>query len=334
MFLKIGFFILFHYPVPMPQPNIVVLDGHTLNPGDLSWDALAVLGDLTVHDRTSPGEIAERAADAEIVITNKTPLTAVTITALPALQYIGVLATGYNVVDTDAARARGIPVTNIPNYGTAAVAQLTMALLLELTSQPALHSASVRAGEWTACPDFCYWKKPLVEIDDLTLGLVGFGAIGQAVAKLAQAFGMKVIVHTRTHRDAEGIEFVNCATLFREADVVSLHCPLTNKNKGFVNANLLATMKPTAFFINTARGPLVDETALAEALNSEQISGAATDVLSVEPPNADNPLFGAMNLIITPHIGWATLAARERLMETAVVNLKAFLSGAPVNVVN
>ena len=316
------------------MPKIVILDGHTLNPGDLSWDALGALGDLTVHARTPRAQVAERAADAEILITNKTPITAEAIAALPALRYIGVLATGYNVVDTAAARARGIPVTNIPGYGTAAVAQMTLALLLELASQPALHSASVADGDWIACPDFCYWKKPLVELDGLTLGLVGFGAIGQAVAKRAQAFGMKVMVHTRTPRDAEGIEFVDRATLFREADVVSLHCPLTDENKGFVNAKLLATMKPTAFFINTARGPLVDEAALAEALNREQIAGAATDVLSVEPPPSDNPLFGAKNLIITPHIGWATRAARARLMETAAGNLKAFLEGAPVNVVN
>jgi glycerate dehydrogenase len=316
------------------MPKIVILDGHTLNPGDLSWDALSALGDLTVLARTPPAQVAERAANAEILITNKTPITAEAIAALPALRYIGVLATGYNVVDPAAARARGIPVTNIPGYGTAAVAQMTLALLLELTSQPALHSASVADGDWTACPDFCYWKKPLVELDGLTLGLVGFGAIGQAVAKLGRAFGMKVIVHTRTPRAVEGIEFVDRDTLFRKADVVSLHCPLTDKNKGFVNAELLATMKPTAFFINTARGPLVDEAALAEALNREQIAGAATDVLSVEPPPSDNPLFGAKNLIITPHIGWATRAARARLMETAAGNLKAFLEDAPVNVVN
>ena len=314
--------------------QIVVLDGHTLNPGDLSWDALAALGSLTVHDRTPPAQVVERAAKAEIIFTNKTLLRAEAINALPALRYIGVLATGYNVVDAAAASAREIPVTNIPGYGTAAVAQMTMALLLELASQPALHSASVSDGDWTDCPDFCFWKKPLVELDSLTLGLVGFGAIGQAVAKLARAFGMKVMVHTRTPRAVEGIEFVDRNTLFRKADVVSLHCPLTDKNKGFVNAELLATMKPTAFFINTARGPLVNEAALAETLNEERIAGAATDVLSVEPPAPDNPLFGAKNLIITPHIGWATQAARERLMETAVANVKAFLEGAPVDVVN
>ena len=314
--------------------QIVVLDGHTLNPGDLSWNALSALGSLTVHDRTPPAQVVERAADAEIIFTNKTLLPAEAIEALPVLRYIGVLATGYNVVDTAAARARGIPVTNIPGYGTAAVAQMTMALLLELASQPALHSASVADGGWVACPDFCYWKKPLVELDGLTVGLVGFGAIGQAVVKLARAFGMKVMVHTRTPREVEGIEFVDRGQLFREADVVSLHCQLTDKNKGFVNAELLATMKPSAFFINTARGPLVDEAALADALNREQIAGAATDVLSVEPPPADNPLFRAKNLIITPHIGWATQAARARLMDIAVENLHAYLAGTPKNVVN
>jgi len=316
------------------MPKIVILDGHTLNPGDLSWDALSALGDLTVLARTPPAQVAERAANAEILITNKTPITAEAIAALPALRYIGVLATGYNVVDTAAARARGIPVTNIPGYGTAAVAQMTLALLLELASQPALHSGSVREGDWIACPDFCYWKKPLVELDGLTLGLVGYGAIGQAVARLGRAFGMKILVHTRTAREEADTEFVDCETLFRESDVVSLHCPLTDENKGFVNADLLSQMKATAYLINTARGPLVNEAALAKALNEEQIAGAATDVLSVEPPPADNPLFGAKNLIITPHIGWATRAARERLMNIAADNLRAFLKGTPQNVVN
>ena len=319
---------------PSPMPKIVILDGHTLNPGDLSWDALHSLGELTVHNRTPPEQITERAANAEIVITNKAPLPAELINALPALQYIGVLATGYNVVDIIAARARDIPVTNIPGYGTAAVAQMTMALLLELASQPALHSGSVRKGDWVACPDFCYWKKPLVELDGLTLGLVGYGAIGQAVARLGRALGMKILVHTRTAREEADTEFVDCETLFHESDAVSLHCPLTDENLGFVNAQLLSQMKPTAFLINTARGPLVDEAALAKALNEEQIAGAATDVLSVEPPPADNPLFGAKNIIITPHIGWATRAARERLMNIAADNLRAFLKGTPQNVVN
>jgi len=318
----------------MPQPNIVVLDGHTLNPGDLSWDAIAAHGQLTVHDRTPPEQVVERTMEAEIVFTNKALLPTETIAALPSLKYIGVLATGYNVVDIAAARARDIPVTNIPGYGTESVAQMTFALILELTQQPALHDASVHAGDWTACPDFCYWKKPLVELDGLMLGLVGYGAIGQAVARLGRAFGMKILVHTRTVREEADTEFVDCETVFRESDVVSLHCPLNDENQGFVNANLLSQMKPTAFMVNTARGPLVDEAALAKALNEEQIAGAATDVLSVEPPSADNPLFGAKNLIITPHIGWATRAARERLMNIAADNLRAFLNGTPQNVVN
>jgi glycerate dehydrogenase len=314
--------------------KIVVLDGHTLNPGDITWDNLAALGELTVYDRTPPEGVTERIGNAEIVFTNKSLLPAEAIKALPSLQYIGVLATGYNVVDIDAAREQSISVTNIPAYGTASVAQMTFALILELTQQPALHDASVHAGDWTECPDFCYWKKPLIELDGLTLGLVGYGEIGQAVARLGRAFGMKILVHTRTAGEEPDTQFVDCETVFRKSDVVSLHCPLTYENQGFVNAELLSQMKPTAFLVNTARGPLVDEAALAKALNEEQIAGAATDVLSVEPPPADNPLFGAKNLIITPHIGWATRAARERLMNIAADNLRAFLDGTPQNVVN
>jgi glycerate dehydrogenase len=316
------------------KPKIVILDGHTLNPGDLNWNAIGEMGELTVYDRTAPEQLAEHAAEAEIVFTNKTILNSEAINALPDLKYIGVLATGYNVVDITAARARDIPVTNIPGYGTESVAQMTFALILELTQQTALHDASVHAGDWTACPDFCYWEKPLVELDGLTLGLVGYGAIGQAVARLGRAFGMKILVHTRTVREEADAQFVDCETIFAEADVVSLHCPLTDENQGFVNAQLLSQMKPTALLVNTARGPLVDEAALANALNERQIAGAATDVLSVEPPPADNPLFSAKNLIITPHIGWATRAARERLMNIAADNLRAFLNGTPQNVVN
>ncbi len=316
------------------KPNIVVLDGHTLNPGDLNWDGLSKMGKLTVFDRTSPEQVTERAMMAEIVFTNKTPLTAEAINTLPALKYIGVLATGYNVVNIAAARTRDIPVTNIPGYGTESVTQLTFALILELALQPALHSASVHAGEWSNCPDFCYWKKPLVELKGLTLGVVGYGAIGQAVARLGRAFGMKILVHTRTTKETKETEFVDCQTVFTESDVVSLHCPLTDENQGFVNAKLLSQMKSTAYLINTARGPLINEKDLAKALNEEQIAGAATDVLSVEPPSKDNPLLTAKNLIITPHIGWATRAARERLMKIATDNLRAFLKGTPRNVVN
>ena len=316
------------------MPKIVILDGHTLNPGDLSWDPFRALGELTVHDRTLPKQIEDRSADATILITNKTPITAETITALPELRYIGVLATGFNVVDTSAAAERGIPVTNIPGYGTESVAQMTFALILELASQPALHNTSVRVGDWSACPDICYWQKPLVELHGLTLGLVGYGAIGRAVARIGRAFGMKILVHTRTPREEADTQFVDRETLFREADVVSLHCPLTDENNGFVNAALLEQMKPNAFLINTGRGPLVNESDLAAALAANRIAGAATDVLSVEPPPADNPLLSSPNLIITPHIGWATRAARARLMEIAVENLRCFLAGTPQNVVN
>ena len=316
------------------KPNIVVLDGHTLNPGDLNWDGLSEMGELTVYDRTSPEQVTERAMMAEIVFTNKTLLTAEAINTLPALKYIGVLATGYNVVNIAVARTRDIPVTNIPGYGTESVTQLTFALILELALQPALHSASVHAGEWSDCPDFCYWKKPLIELDGLTLGVVGYGAIGQAIARLGRAFGMKILVHTRTVKETKETEFVDCQTVFTESDVVSLHCPLTDENQGFVNAKLLSQMKSTAYLINTARGPLINEKDLAKALNEEQIAGAATDVLSVEPPSKDNPLLTAKNLIITPHIGWATRAARERLMKIATDNLCAFLKGTPQNVVN
>jgi len=292
------------------------------------------LGDLTVHNRTTAAEVTERAVRAEVVFTNKSLVPAAAIEALPELRYIGVLATGYNVVDTAAAAERGIAVTNIPGYGTESVAQMTFALILELALQPALHNASVRAGDWSACPDFCYWQKPLVELHGLTLGLVGYGAIGRAVARIGRAFGMKILVHTRTLRDEAATQFVDRETLFREADFISLHCPLTNENEDFVNANLLEQMKPSAFLINTGRGPLVNEPDLAAALAANRIAGAATDVLSTEPPAADNPLLNAPNLIITPHIGWATRAARARLMEIAVENLRAFLAGTPQNVVN
>ena len=314
--------------------NIVVLDGHTLNPGDLSWDALRALGTCSIHDRTAPDQIAPRARDAEILITNKTVLSRDTILQLPKLRFIGVLATGFNVVDTAAARERGVSVCNVPGYGTKSVAQLVMALLLELVHRTGHHAETVRAGRWSQSPDFCYWDYPLIELDGLTLGIVGYGRIGEAVAQVARAFGMKIIAQSRTPKKNEGVTFVELDTLFREADIISLHCPLTPENKGLVNAARLALMKPTAFLINTARGPLINEPELAAALNSGRIAGAALDVLSVEPPPADHPLFTARNCILTPHIAWATRAARARLMETAVANLKAFLAGHPQNVVN
>jgi glycerate dehydrogenase len=314
--------------------NIVVLDGHTLNPGDLSWEALRALGICTLHDRTTPGEVVPRARDAEILFTNKTVLSRETILQLPKLRFIGVLATGFNVVDTTAARERGVPVCNVPAYGTKSVAQLVMALILELAHRTGHHAESVRTGRWSRSPDFCYWDHPLVELDGLTLGIVGYGRIGEAVAQVARAFGMKILAQSRSPKKAENVTFVELDTLLRESDIVSLHCPLTPENKGMINTTRLALMKPTAFLINTARGPLVDEPALAAALAGGQIAGAALDVLAIEPPPANHLLFTAPNCLITPHIAWATRAARQRLMETTVANLAAFLAGRPQNVVN
>jgi len=316
--------------------KIVILDGFTLNPGDLSWDGLKSLGDCEIYDRTSPDEVVKRAADAELVLTNKTVLTREQINRLPKLKYIGVLATGYNIVDVAAARERGVPVTNVPTYGTRSVAQMTFALLLELTQHVGYHAQTVDEGRWARSPDFCYWDYPLMELDGLTMGIVGFGRIGRTVADLAVAFGMKVLVHSRTisQEKSQNIDFVDLSRLFRTADVVSLHCPLTTETKHLVNAERLSSMKPTAFLLNTSRGPLIDEPALAKALNSDQIAGAAVDVLEAEPPRADNPLFTAKNCLITPHIAWATRSARARLMATAVANAKAFLDGKLQNVVN
>jgi len=319
----------------MSRPSaIVVLDGYTLNPGDLDWSALAALGSLTVHDRTPPALVSERACGAQILLTNKTPLTRAVIESLPDLKYIGVLATGYNVVDTMAAKERGIPVTNVPGYGTAAVAQHVFALLLELTQRTGLHSDSVRAGDWSRSADWCYWRTPLVELAGLTLGIVGWGAIGQAVARIARAFGMNVIAATRTPRTEDGVAFTSVDELFRQADVVSLHCPLTPETQGIVNAGRLAGMKPTAFLINTGRGPLIVEAELAAALRAGCIAGAALDVLSTEPPAAENPLLTAPRCLITPHLAWAARASRQRLMDAVVENVRAFLAGVPENVVN
>jgi glycerate dehydrogenase len=316
--------------------RIIVLDGHTLNPGDLSWDAFATLGELTVHERTPEAEIIPRAAGAEILLTNKTPLSSATIGQLPALRYIGVLATGYNVVDADAAAARGIPVTNVPEYGTASVVQLVFAHILNFCNHAAEHGASVRAGAWSRSPDFCFWEHPLVELSGLTLGIVGSGRIGLAVARVAEAFGMRVLVSGRPGRkqEAGGFPRTDLQTLFRESDVVSLHCPLTDETRGLVNRERIRLMKPNAFLINTSRGPLVVEADLAEALNDGTIAGAGLDVLSTEPPSPDNPLLTARNCCVTPHIAWATLDARRRLMQTASENLRGFLDGNRIHVVN
>jgi glycerate dehydrogenase len=315
--------------------HIIILDGHTLNPGDLSWSALESLGSCTIHDRTPPELVVERAREAEILFTNKVVLGRAELVQMPRLRYIGVLATGYNVVDVAAARELGIVVSNIPTYGTRSVAQMTFALLLELTQHVGHHAQTVRDGRWTQSEDFCYWDFPLVELEGLTLGLVGFGRIGRAVAEVALAFGMKVIAHDAFAPAAAvtGVAMVDIEALFRQSDVVSLHCPLTADNKGLVNSARLNLMKPSAFLINTSRGPLVNEADLAAALNAGRIAGAGLDVLAVEPPLADNPLLTAKNCLITPHIAWATVAARRRLMGIAVDNLRAFLAGAPTNTV-
>lgn len=314
--------------------KIVVLDGHTLNPGDLDWDGFARLGELAVHERSTPDEVIERARGAEVAITNKAVLDRATLAALPELRYIGVTATGCNIVDVDAAREKGVVVTNVPEYGTESVAQAAFALLLELTNRAGLHGERVREGAWTKSPDFCAPQAPLVELDGLTMGIVGYGAIGRAVARRARAFGMDVIACTEPPQEAEDVRFVDLDALFREADVVSLHCPLTPETDGLVNAERIALMKPAAFLVNTARGPLIDERALADALNEGRIAGAALDVLSVEPPPAGNPLLSANNCAVTPHIAWATRASRERLMNSAAANLAAYLRGQPTNVVS
>jgi glycerate dehydrogenase len=317
--------------------RMVVLDGYTLNPGDNPWDALARLGKLTVYDRTPAEHIVPRAQSAAIVLTNKTPLSAATLAQLPALRFIAVLATGYNVVDVAAARARGIPVSNVPEYGTDSVAQHVFALVLELCQRVGDHNAAVHAGEWSTTPDFCFWKASPIELAGLTMGIVGFGRIGRRVGELAHAFGMRVLAAGGSRREPPAYQpFAWCTIpeLFSEADVVSLHCPLTADNAAFVNRALLARMKSTAFLINTARGGLVDETALAHALESGVLAGAAVDVVSQESIRPGNPLLAARNCLITPHMAWGSLAARRRLMAAAVQNVEAFLAGQPINVVN
>jgi len=318
----------------MNQMNIVVLDGYALNPGDLSWAPLQSLGHCEIYERTPVEMVVQRAVNAEIVFTNKTLLTRSAIAQLPKLQYIGVLATGYNVVDIQAARERQIPVTNVPVYGTQSVAQQVFALLLELTRQVGLHASGVRAGRWSHQADFCYWDKPMIALESLTMGIVGLGTIGQTVARLAQAFGMSVLGYQRTPKPIAGVTWVDLDNLFRQSDVISLHCPLTPETQQLVNAQSLALMKPSAFLINTSRGPLVDEDALAQALQSGQIAGAGLDVLTVEPPKPDNPLFNLQNCFITPHHAWATQTARQTLLDIVVANLQAFLKGNSQNVVN
>lgn len=317
--------------------KIVVLDGYGMNPGDLSWDELKKWGNVTVYDRTAPSEIIERSTDTEILITNKTIIDRNVIEKLPRLCYIGVLATGYNVVDTVAAREKGITVTNIPAYSTDSVAQMVFSLLLAITNRVEHYTAHNRAGRWSHNVDFCYWDTPLSELAGKSFGIVGFGNIGSKVAGIALAFGMKVMAMTsKTQaslpngvKKAESLEH-----LLRTCDVLSLHCPLTDTTKHMINASTLAMMKPTSILINTGRGPLVDESALADALNNGLIRGAGVDVLSCEPPTIDNPLLSASNCYTTPHIGWATIEARQRLMDIAVANVANFIEGNPTNVVN
>jgi glycerate dehydrogenase len=317
--------------------KIVVLDGYALNPGDLSWNKLQDLGDLTVYDRTSAEKVHERAKDAAIVLTNKTPVTSEIINALPSLRYIGVLATGYNVVDVDAAKKKGILVTNVPAYGSKSVAQLTFALLLELCHHVQRHSDAVMEGKWSRSADWSFWNYPLMELAGKTIGIIGFGTIGQQVADIASAFGMNIIAFSRTKTNQtsrNNFRWVTLDQLLSDADVISIHCPLTPETKGMINSSTLKRMKPSAFLLNTSRGPLIVEKDLADALNSDVIAGAGIDVLSVEPPPAGNPLIKAKNCLITPHIAWATIEARARLMNGVVENVAAFLLGKPMNVVN
>lgn len=316
--------------------NIVVIDGGTLNPGDLDWDELRTLGKCDVYDVTPPEQVLERCKDAEIIITNKVVLDRQVINSLPELKYIGVTATGYNVVDVAAAKEKDIPVANVPIYGTQSVAQMVFAHLLELTQHVGYHSGTVHEGRWAACPDFCYWDRPLIELEGLTMGVVGYGRIGQATAKLARAFGMNVIAYdayANKMTDLD-VQFVELDELFAKSDVITLHCPLTPENEGMVNTQRLALMKKSAFLINTSRGQLVNEQDLTDALNAGQIAGAGLDVLNSEPPSPDNPLLKADNCYITPHIAWATRSARQRLLVTSTENVKAFLNGNTENVVN
>lgn len=317
--------------------QIVVLDGYTLNPGDLSWEALHRLGKVTVYDRTPAENLLGRVGDAEVVLTNKTPLRKEILEQLPGLKYIGVLATGYDVVDVRAAAERGIVVTNVPSYGTDSVAQFVFALILEIAHRTGLHSDSVHRGDWGAQPDFCYWRSPLMELTGKTLGVVGLGRIGQRTAELAAAFGMQVKAYSRrwAERPPEpGITWCSLEELLQTADVVSLHCPLTDETRGLIDRERLARMKPGAYLINTSRGALVVEEDLAEALRSGRLSGAALDVLSQEPPTAGSPLLGVPNCILTPHIAWATVEARSRLLDQAVTNVERFLAGSPIHVVS
>jgi glycerate dehydrogenase len=315
--------------------KIVLLDAHTANPGDVSWEPLEAIAPCEIYPRTPLAETVARCADAGIVITNKAVLNRDIIAALPKLKYIGVTATGYNIVDVAAAKEHGITVTNVPGYSSPAVAQLVFALLLELTNHVGHHAQTVSAGRWEKSPDFCYWDHPIIELSGRTLGIIGYGDIGSAVARIAVAFGMKVLASKREWKSPppEGVTAASIDEIFAQSDAISLHCPLTDATKYLVCDRTLALMKPSAFLINTGRGPLIDEAALARALNENRIAGAGLDVLSVEPPKDGNPLISAKNCLITPHIGWASHAARLRLIDLTAANLTAFLAGKPTNVV-
>lgn len=314
--------------------KIVVLDGYSLNPGDLSWERLKELGSVEIYERTHEDEIEERVGDCEIVITNKTPITRELLEKKPGIKYVGVLATGYNVVDIEAAKDNGVVVTNIPTYGTQAVAQYVFALLLELCHRIAHHDQRVKEGAWSSAKDFCFWDYPLTELAGKTMGLIGYGRIGRATGRIAKAFGMEVLVYDLKKSDEEGVEFVDLENLYRRSHVVSLHCPLTEDNIRMIDRESIGRMKEGVLLINTSRGPLIDEEDLAEALNNKRVGGAALDVLAEEPAREDNPLMKADNCIITPHIAWAPKEARERLLNTAVDNLEGYLAGRVQNKVS
>ncbi len=318
--------------------KIIVLDGYTENPGDLSWDALAALGELTVYERTpdDDAEIARRIGDAEMLYTNKTPIRRAVLEQCPALRFIGVLATGYNVVDCDCARERGIPVCNVPAYGTASVSQFSIALLLEVCHHIGHHDATVHAGRWAECPDFCYWDYPLMELEGRTMGIIGFGRIGQAEGRVAKALGMKILACDPCPQDSGRAiaDYVDLDTLLAESDVITLHCNLTPENTGLICRDTIARMKDGAILINNARGQLIVEEDVAQALNCGKLAAAALDVVSTEPIRPDNPLLKARNCILTPHISWAPRESRQRIMDCSVENARAFLAGSPVHVVN
>lgn len=316
--------------------KIVILDGHAVNPGDLSWDFLNKYGEVTVYERTQLDEVAQRIGDAEIVLTNKSPITEDILNTCPNIKLVCVLATGYNVVDCEATKKRGIPVCNVPDYGTAAVAQFTFALLLDLCHKVAHHAQTVRDGKWCESPDFCYWETPQMELAGKTLGIIGFGRIGRAVGRIANAFGMNVIAYNRSQcEEGKAIgSYVNLDELLKSSDIISLHCPLTAENTGMINAQTIAKMKDGAILVNTARGPLIDESALAAALESGKLRGAACDVISAEPMAENNPLKTAPNCIVTPHMAWAPIESRKRIQECTDRSIQAFLAGSPINTVN